>query len=119
MGEELLCQVPGGFAVLCAAVWNQGLATEGASEVLRYAFEELLLPEVVSFTVQDNLASRRVMEKIGMTRDLAGDFDHPACRKVTRCAGTCCIGRSRGKLAIRSRTLVTRRDATGTLLVAS
>jgi RimJ/RimL family protein N-acetyltransferase len=62
---------------LDAAVWNQGLATEGAREVLRYAFEELRLPEVVSFTVPGNLASRRVMEKIGLARDTAGDFDHP------------------------------------------
>jgi RimJ/RimL family protein N-acetyltransferase len=62
---------------LDAKVWNQGLATEGARETLRYAFEDLHLPEVVSFTVPANLPSRRVMEKIGMTRDLAGDFDHP------------------------------------------
>jgi RimJ/RimL family protein N-acetyltransferase len=62
---------------LDAAVWNQGLATEGAREVLRFAFEELRLREVVSFTVPENLASRRVMEKIGLARDLAGDFDHP------------------------------------------
>jgi RimJ/RimL family protein N-acetyltransferase len=59
------------------AVWNQGLATEGAREVLRYAFEDLRLPEVVSFTVPANLPSRRVMEKIGLIRDRAGDFDHP------------------------------------------
>ena len=62
---------------LDASLWNQGLATEGAREVLRYAFEELLLPEVVSFTVPANLASRRVMEKIGLARDPADDFDHP------------------------------------------
>ena len=62
---------------LDADLWNRGLATEGAREVLRYAFEELGLAEVVSFTVPENLASRRVMEKIGMVHDLAGDFDHP------------------------------------------
>lgn len=62
---------------LDAAVWNRGLATEGARETLRHAFEDLGLPEVVSFTVPENLPSRRVMEKIGMTRDRAGDFDHP------------------------------------------
>jgi RimJ/RimL family protein N-acetyltransferase len=62
---------------LDADLWNQGLATEGAREVLRYAFEELLLPEVVSFTVPANLASRRVMEKIGLAHDPADDFDHP------------------------------------------
>jgi RimJ/RimL family protein N-acetyltransferase len=59
------------------ACWNRGLATEGARAVLRYAFDILELKEVVSFTVPDNLASRRVMEKLGMTREAADDFDYP------------------------------------------
>jgi len=62
---------------LAAEYWNQGLATEGARAVLRYAFETLGLKEVVSFTVPGNLRSRRVMEKIGMARDPGDDFDHP------------------------------------------
>ena len=62
---------------LSASHWGRGLATEGAREVLRYAFEELGLEEVVSFTVPDNLRSRRVMEKLGMVRDPGEDFDHP------------------------------------------
>jgi RimJ/RimL family protein N-acetyltransferase len=57
--------------------WNQGLATEGACAVLKYSHEALCLPEVVAFTVPANVRSRRVMEKIGMVRDLAADFDHP------------------------------------------
>jgi len=57
--------------------WNRGLATEGARAILRHASETLRLPEIVAFTVPTNLRSRRVMEKIGMVRDLAGDFDHP------------------------------------------
>jgi RimJ/RimL family protein N-acetyltransferase len=57
--------------------WNQGLATEGARAVLRIAFEEAGLEEIVSFTVPANLRSRRVMEKLGMTHDPADDFDHP------------------------------------------
>jgi RimJ/RimL family protein N-acetyltransferase len=32
---------------------------------------------VVSFTVRENLASRRVMEKLGMSRDPKEDFEHP------------------------------------------
>ncbi len=59
------------------AYWNKGLATEGAREVLRHAFEALRLPEIVAFTVLANHPSRRVMEKIGMVRDPIGDFDHP------------------------------------------
>jgi RimJ/RimL family protein N-acetyltransferase len=57
--------------------WGRGLATEGAREVARFAFTGLGLDSLVSFTVPANRRSRRVMEKIGMTRDLAEDFDHP------------------------------------------
>ena len=42
-----------------------------------YAFEELGLEGIVSFTVPENLRSRRVMEKMGMTHDASDDFDHP------------------------------------------
>ncbi len=62
---------------LAAGYWNQGLATEGARAVLKYAFENLGIEELVSFTVPANLASRRVMEKIGMTHLPEDDFDHP------------------------------------------
>ncbi len=44
---------------------------------LDFAFRELGLAQVVSFTVPANLGSRRVMEKIGMVHDPADDFDHP------------------------------------------
>ena len=62
---------------LAAEFWGKGYATEGAKRVLEYAFNSLKLHEVVSFTVPDNLKSRKVMEKIGMNRDLNGDFLHP------------------------------------------
>jgi RimJ/RimL family protein N-acetyltransferase len=62
---------------IAPAHWNQGLATEGARECLRYAFEDLALAEVVAFTVPANVRSRRVMEKLGMSHDPADDFDHP------------------------------------------
>jgi RimJ/RimL family protein N-acetyltransferase len=57
--------------------WGQGLAAEGARATVRYAFEILKLDEIVSFTVPANLRSRRVMDKIGMTRNPADDFEHP------------------------------------------
>jgi RimJ/RimL family protein N-acetyltransferase len=62
---------------LAQAHWGRGLATEGARAVARYAFENLKLPELVSFTVPANARSRRVMEKLGMTHDPGDDFDHP------------------------------------------
>ena len=62
---------------LAAEFWGQGLATEGAREMVRYAFDTVGLEELVSMTVPANLRSRRVMEKLGMTRNPADDFDHP------------------------------------------
>ncbi len=62
---------------LASDQWGKGLATEGALAVVRYAFEELALPELLSFTVPANARSRRVMEKLGMTHDERDDFDHP------------------------------------------
>jgi RimJ/RimL family protein N-acetyltransferase len=63
---------------LAADYWGLGLATEGARAVLRHAFEDLALQEIVSFTVQANVRSTRVMEKLGMSHDSADDFDHPS-----------------------------------------
>lgn len=57
--------------------WGHGYATEAARLALDYGFNALQLPEIVSFTAEGNLASRRVMERIGMQRDMGGDFDHP------------------------------------------
>ena len=62
---------------LAAAYWGCGYATEGARAALAFGFGELGLREIVSFTVPENLRSRRVMEKTGMTRNPADDFDHP------------------------------------------
>ena len=63
---------------LAVAHWGRGYATEGARAALAFGFEDLALQEIVSITVPGNLRSRRVMERIGMARDPAGDFDHPA-----------------------------------------
>jgi RimJ/RimL family protein N-acetyltransferase len=62
---------------LAAPYWNRGLASEGATAVIRHAFDILKLSALVSFTTETNLPSRRVMEKIGMTHDPADNFDHP------------------------------------------
>ena len=62
---------------LARSSWGRGYAPEGARAVLAHAFGVLGLDEVVSFTAVGNSPSRRVMEKIGMTRDPDEDFDHP------------------------------------------
>lgn len=58
--------------------WGRGYATEGALAVLAFGFEKLDLLEIVSFTTETNLPSRKVMEKLGMHRDPRDDFDHPS-----------------------------------------
>ncbi|WP_409483381.1 GNAT family N-acetyltransferase [Arsenicicoccus dermatophilus] len=62
---------------LARSAWGQGYATEAATEVLRVAFEVLGLEEVVALTSSINLRSRAVMQRLGMTHDLADDFEHP------------------------------------------
>jgi RimJ/RimL family protein N-acetyltransferase len=57
--------------------WGKGYAPEAAAECLRYAFADVGLDEVISFTAASNHKSRRVMDKIGLIRDPEGDFDHP------------------------------------------
>lgn len=57
--------------------WGHGYASEAAVASLHFGFEKLTLEEIVSFTVPLNERSRRVMERIGMSRDSADDFDHP------------------------------------------
>ena len=62
--------------------WNQGLATEGSRFLLRHAFETLNAHRVIALTLAENLASRRVMEKIGMhwEADYVHDERLPAVR---------------------------------------
>jgi len=57
--------------------WGKGLATEGAREVVRFAFETAALRQIVAITVPANVRSRRVMERIGMKHASRLDFDHP------------------------------------------
>lgn len=57
--------------------WGHGYATEAGREALRFAFEQLGLREVVSFTVPANRRSRAVMERLGLHHEPAFDFEHP------------------------------------------
>jgi RimJ/RimL family protein N-acetyltransferase len=62
---------------LAHASWGKGYASEAARASLHFAFLELRLDEVVSFTVAANRRSSAVMERIGMHRGAIDDFDHP------------------------------------------
>lgn len=63
---------------LAPAHWGRGCAFEAAHAVLDDGFGRLGLDEIVAFTVPANGRSWRLMERLGMSRDAAEDFDHPA-----------------------------------------
>lgn len=46
--------------------WGKGFATEGGKRILTYAFQELELHRVLAVAMEENLASIRVMQKLGM-----------------------------------------------------
>jgi len=62
---------------LAPEFWGKGYVSEAARAWLAFGFEALGLDEIVSFAVSDNTRSTAVMERIGMRRDRARDFDHP------------------------------------------
>lgn len=47
--------------------WNLGLATEGSLASLKYGFEIVGLERIVGIARPENVASQRVMQKVGMT----------------------------------------------------
>lgn len=51
------------------AMWGRGYATEMAREIMRYGFRSLGLPRIDAITNLDNLASQRVLLKLGMRRE--------------------------------------------------
>lgn len=57
--------------------WGKGYASEAAHAALEIGFLQLRLLEIVSFTAEQNLRSRAVMDRIGLT--FRGEkFEHPA-----------------------------------------
>ncbi len=55
--------------------WGQGYATEAAQAAIEDGFRRIGLGQIVAMTALQNVASARVMERVGMTRSM--EFDHP------------------------------------------
>ena len=47
--------------------WGKGYATEAAQACVRFGFEEIKLNHLIALVHSENLASRRVIEKCGMS----------------------------------------------------
>ena len=63
---------------LAPAHWGHGYATEAARAWLAHGLGTIGLDEVVAFTDPANHRSLAVMRRLGMRRDPARDFEHPA-----------------------------------------
>ena len=54
-----------GYRLLPEA-WGQGYATEGATALVRYGFDDLCLDRIIGITHKDNIASQRVLRNAGL-----------------------------------------------------
>ena len=67
LGDELPdCEIEVGY-MLKRSAWGKGYATEATKRLLKFAFEETPLEEVVATTDPENTASKRVLEKCGLS----------------------------------------------------
>ncbi len=91
---------------LARPFWGRGYATEAASAALTFGFETVGLTEIVSYTSAINLRSRRVMERLGMSRNPATTSNTRTSPRQTCCDRTSSTGSAARNVA---RVVVTRR----------
>ncbi len=65
--------------ILGTEYWGQGFATEAGKASLQFGFENLDLDIIVGIVHTDNIASQRVLEKIGMRFVEAKEYFGMAC----------------------------------------
>lgn len=65
-GFRLLEGEPELIYAIAKPFWGQGLATEAAKAALRFGFEEKKFERIVAITKYTNVASLRVLHRIGM-----------------------------------------------------
>lgn len=49
------------------AAWGRGIATEAARASVRFGFQQAQLPRIIGLVMHENIASRRVLEKCGLS----------------------------------------------------
>lgn len=57
------------------AFWGEGYATEAAAKSLKIGFEKFKLDEIIGRCAKENGASKRVLEKVGMSYFKKGECD--------------------------------------------
>lgn len=81
--------------ILSKLYWGQGFATEAGRASVRYGFEKLGVENIVGIAHVGNKASRRVLEKLGMTLIEQREFFGMECYRYS-------VGRSSYRVASKS-----------------
>jgi RimJ/RimL family protein N-acetyltransferase len=55
--------------------WGKGIATEASLALLDFGFHQLKLKEIIAAVMPDNVASSRVLEKVGLKYYKTEDYD--------------------------------------------
>ncbi len=55
--------------------WGQGIATEASRAILTYGFDTLKISKIIAIAMQENKASIKVMEKVGMKFDKLAPYE--------------------------------------------
>jgi ribosomal-protein-alanine N-acetyltransferase len=84
-GLGALIRMPDGEDVelayrLARHAWGHGIATEVGALLVDYAFHTVGLPRVVAVTYPENVASQRVLDKLGFARE--GEVDYTGVRAL-------------------------------------
>jgi len=59
---------------IVSANWGQGYATEASGRLLKAGFDQVGLADIIALTLETNLGSQRVMQKLGFV--FQRKFDH-------------------------------------------
>jgi RimJ/RimL family protein N-acetyltransferase len=67
--------------LLARPYWGQGLASEGARVGMDYGFNQLNIPTIIGIVHPENVASQRVLEKIGLVFQEEAEYFGMQCYK--------------------------------------
>ena len=67
--------------LLARPYWGKGLATEGARIGIEFGFKQLEIPTIIGIVHPENLASQRVLEKIGLVFQEEAEYFGMRCYK--------------------------------------
>ena len=69
--------------LLARPYWGKGLATEGGQVGINFGFNTLQLPRIIGIVHPGNIASQRVLEKLGLVFQEEAEYFGMACYKYS------------------------------------